>query len=46
MTPKESEQRMEFMLTLRQRGISDQAVLRAMDEVIVEYRETLDALSK
>jgi protein-L-isoaspartate(D-aspartate) O-methyltransferase len=25
--------RMEFMLTLRRRGISDQAVLRAMDEV-------------
>jgi protein-L-isoaspartate(D-aspartate) O-methyltransferase len=26
-------ERMEFMLTLRRRGISDQAVLRAMDEV-------------
>jgi protein-L-isoaspartate(D-aspartate) O-methyltransferase len=35
--PKESEQRMEFMLTLRQRGISDQAVLRAMDEVPREH---------
>ena len=37
MTPKESEQRMEFMLTLRQRGISDKAVLRAMDEVPREH---------
>jgi len=27
------EDRMEFLLTLRRRGISDQAVLRAMDEV-------------
>jgi protein-L-isoaspartate(D-aspartate) O-methyltransferase len=35
--PKESEQRMEFMLTLRQRGISDKAVLRAMDEVPREH---------
>jgi protein-L-isoaspartate(D-aspartate) O-methyltransferase len=33
----ESEQRMEFMLTLRQRGISDKAVLRAMDEVPREH---------
>src|SRR6201999_2625603 len=33
----ESEQRMEFMLTLRRRGISDQAVLRAMDEVPREH---------
>ena len=32
-----SEQRMEFMLTLRRRGISDQAVLRAMDEVPREH---------
>ncbi len=30
-------QRMEFMLTLRRRGISDQAVLRAMDEVPREH---------
>ncbi len=29
--------RMEFQLTLRRRGISDQAVLRAMDEVPREY---------
>ena len=29
--------RMEFMLTLRRRGISDQAVLRAMDEVPREH---------
>jgi len=29
--------RMEFLLTLRRRGISDQAVLRAMDEVPREY---------
>jgi protein-L-isoaspartate(D-aspartate) O-methyltransferase len=27
------DERMEFLLTLRRRGISDQAVLRAMDEV-------------
>jgi protein-L-isoaspartate(D-aspartate) O-methyltransferase len=38
MTPgDDSEQRMEFMLTLRRRGISDQAVLRAMDEVPREH---------
>ena len=37
MPAEESEQRMEFMLTLRQRGISDQAVLRAMDEVPREH---------
>jgi len=30
-------ERMEFMLALRRRGISDQAVLRAMDEVPREY---------
>jgi protein-L-isoaspartate(D-aspartate) O-methyltransferase len=35
--PDESEQRMEFMLTLRRRGIGDQAVLRAMDEVPREH---------
>ena len=29
----QGENRMEFLLTLRRRGISDQAVLRAMDEV-------------
>ena len=33
MPADESEQRMEFMLTLRRRGIGDQAVLRAMDEI-------------
>jgi protein-L-isoaspartate(D-aspartate) O-methyltransferase len=32
-----SQQRMEFMLTLRRRGISDVAVLRAMDEVPREH---------
>src|SRR5579862_5391086 len=35
-TPSQPDQgvgRMEFLLTLRRRGISDQAVLRAMDEV-------------
>jgi protein-L-isoaspartate(D-aspartate) O-methyltransferase len=37
MPGDESEQRMEFMLTLRRRGISDQAVLRAMDEVPREH---------
>jgi protein-L-isoaspartate(D-aspartate) O-methyltransferase len=33
LLPDPSVGRMEFMLTLRRRGISDQAVLRAMDEV-------------
>src|ERR1700741_1309465 len=33
----ESVERMEFMLTLRRRGISDQAVLRAMDAVPREH---------
>jgi protein-L-isoaspartate(D-aspartate) O-methyltransferase len=37
MPADESEQRMEFMLTLRQRGISDKAVLRAMDAVPREH---------
>ena len=37
MPGNESEQRMEFMLTLRRRGISDQTVLRAMDEVPREH---------
>ena len=37
MPSDESEQRMGFMLTLRQRGISDKAVLRAMDEVPREH---------
>jgi protein-L-isoaspartate(D-aspartate) O-methyltransferase len=37
MPGDESEQRMEFMLTLRQRGISDKAVLRAMDAVPREH---------
>src|ERR1700759_978159 len=37
MPANESEQRMQFMLTLRRRGISDQAVLRAMDEVPREH---------
>ena len=35
--PDESVERMEFLLTLRRRGIADQAVLRAMDEVPREY---------
>ena len=30
---EQDDDRMEFLLTLRRRGISDQAVLRAMDEV-------------
>ena len=34
---QESVGRMEFMLTLRRRGISDQRVLRAMDEVPREH---------
>ena len=33
----ESTERMEFMLTLRRRGIGSQAVLRAMDEVPREH---------
>ena len=37
MPRDEGEQRMEFMLTLRRHGISDQAVLRAMDEVPREH---------
>jgi protein-L-isoaspartate(D-aspartate) O-methyltransferase len=37
MTPDDGETRMEFLLTLRQRGIMDQAVLRAMDEVPREH---------
>ena len=37
MPADESVQRMEFMLTLRRRGISDRAVLRAMDEVPREH---------
>jgi protein-L-isoaspartate(D-aspartate) O-methyltransferase len=42
----EKIQRMEFLLTLRRRGISNQAVLRAMDDVPREYfvtPETADA---
>ena len=35
--PTKANERMEFMLTLRRRGISDQAVLRAMDEVPREH---------
>ena len=31
--PKDANERMEFLLTLRRRGIADKAVLRAMDEV-------------
>jgi protein-L-isoaspartate(D-aspartate) O-methyltransferase len=37
VTGDESVQRMEFMLTLRRRGISEQSVLRAMDEVPREH---------
>jgi len=35
--PQADIERMEFQLALRRRGISDQAVLRAMDEVPREY---------
>ena len=31
--PQRDDERMEFLLGLRRRGIADQAVLRAMDEV-------------
>ncbi len=34
---QQGDDHMEFLLTLRRRGISDQAVLRAMDEVPREY---------
>ena len=37
-------QRMEFQLALRRRGISDQAVLRAMDEVPREYFVTAECI--
>jgi protein-L-isoaspartate(D-aspartate) O-methyltransferase len=37
MSGSEGVQRMEFMLMLRRRGITDQAVLRAMDEVPREH---------
>jgi protein-L-isoaspartate(D-aspartate) O-methyltransferase len=37
MASDEGVQRMEFMLMLRRRGIGDQAVLRAMDEVPREH---------
>jgi protein-L-isoaspartate(D-aspartate) O-methyltransferase len=37
MSADEKTERMEFMLMLRRRGISDRAVLRAMDEVPREY---------
>ena len=37
MSPDDDVGRMEFLLTLRRRGIADQAVLRAMDEVPREY---------
>jgi protein-L-isoaspartate(D-aspartate) O-methyltransferase len=38
-TPRhqQNDDRMEFLLTLRRRGIADQAVLRAMDEVPREH---------
>jgi protein-L-isoaspartate(D-aspartate) O-methyltransferase len=38
----EGEERMEFLLDLRRRGIGDQAVLRAMDEVPREHFVTPD----
>ena len=34
---QQDDDHMEFLLTLRRRGIADQAVLRAMDEVPREY---------
>ena len=37
MVTDDRETRMEFLLTLRRRGIADQAVLRAMDEVPREH---------
>jgi protein-L-isoaspartate(D-aspartate) O-methyltransferase len=41
---REQVGRMEFMLTLRRRGISDKAVLRAMDEVPREHFVAPDCL--
>jgi protein-L-isoaspartate(D-aspartate) O-methyltransferase len=41
--PAADIERMEFQLTLRRRGISDKAVLRAMDEVPREYFVTAEA---
>jgi protein-L-isoaspartate(D-aspartate) O-methyltransferase len=40
--PAADVERMEFQLALRRRGISDQAVLRAMDEVPREHFVTAD----
>lgn len=40
----EKVQRMEFMLSLRRRGITDQTVLRAMDEVPREHFVTADMI--
>ena len=40
--PPADVERMEFQLTLRRRGISDQAVLRAMDEVPREHFVTAE----
>src|SRR5581483_4489189 len=42
MTAGQAAERMEFQLGLRRRGISNQAVLRAMDEVPREYFVTPD----
>ena len=42
--PAADVERMEFQLTLRRRGISDQAVLRAMDEVPREYFVSSDQI--
>ncbi len=42
--PAADVERMEFQLALRRRGISDQAVLRAMDEVPREYFVTPDLI--
>jgi protein-L-isoaspartate(D-aspartate) O-methyltransferase len=44
--PDESVGRMEFLLSLRRRGISDQAVLRAMDEVPREHFVMPDLLEQ
>jgi protein-L-isoaspartate(D-aspartate) O-methyltransferase len=44
--PSEDVERMGFQLTLRRRGISDQAVLRAMDEVPREHFVDADCLDR
>ena len=43
---RRDDERMEFLLTLRRRGIADQAVLRAMDEVPREQFVTYESAGR